>query len=53
MVLTREQISPPGPSHLFQAEVAEVVLIPLREPPDHLVVEFWHEGRGLRRVERE
>jgi hypothetical protein len=44
--------SPPGPFHLFRAEVTEVMLVRPGEPPDHLVVESWHEGRGLRRVER-
>jgi hypothetical protein len=42
----------PGPNHLFRAEVSEVVLIRVGDPPDHLVIEPWHEGRGLRRVER-
>jgi hypothetical protein len=43
---------PPEPSHLFRADVLEVVLTRLGDPPDHLVIEFWSEGRGLRRVER-
>src|SRR5215213_4248779 len=42
----------PGPNHLFRAEVSEAVLIRVGDPPDHLVIESWHEGRGLRRVER-
>jgi hypothetical protein len=44
--------APPGPFHLFRAEVTEVVLIGVGDPPDHLVVESWHEGRGLQQVER-
>jgi Pyridoxamine 5'-phosphate oxidase len=44
--------APPGPNHLFRAEVSEAVLIRVGDPPDHLVIESWHEGRGLRRVER-
>ena len=44
--------APPGPFHLFRADVTEVVLVRVGDPPDHLVVESWHEGRGLRRVER-
>jgi hypothetical protein len=43
---------PPGPFHLFRADVTEVVLVRVGDPPDHLVVESWHEGRRLRRVER-
>jgi hypothetical protein len=46
------QEAPPGPSHLFRADITEVVLTRVGDPPDHLVIESWHEGRGLRRVER-
>jgi hypothetical protein len=43
----------PGPFHLFRVDVTEVVRITLGgDPPDHLVIESWHEGRGLDRVER-
>jgi hypothetical protein len=41
--------APPGPMHLFRAEVAELVLISLGgDPPDHLVIESWHPGRGVK-----
>ncbi len=43
---------PPGPLHLFRAEVDEVVVVRLGEPADHLVVESWTTVRGVRRVER-
>ena len=36
----------------FRADVREVVVTRLGEPADHLVIEFWHEGRGLTRVRR-
>ncbi len=36
----------------FAVDVREVVLTRLGTPPDHLVVESWHEGRGYTRVER-
>ena len=36
----------------FLADVLEVVLTRLGEPADHLLIESWHEGRGLQRVER-
>lgn len=36
----------------FRADLTEVVLTRHGEPPDHLVIEFWREGRGLDRVER-
>jgi hypothetical protein len=44
--------APPEPSHLFRADIDEVVLTRLGDPADHLVIESWHAGRGLRRVER-
>jgi hypothetical protein len=43
---------PPGPFHLFRVEVREAVLVRVGEGADHLVIESWHEGRGLSRVER-
>ena len=42
----------PGRSHLFRADVTELVVVRLGEPADHLVIESWHEGRGLTRLER-
>ncbi|MGQ0803760.1 MAG: pyridoxamine 5'-phosphate oxidase family protein [Actinomycetota bacterium] len=43
----------PGPFHLFRVHVTEIVRITLGgDPPDHLVIESWHEGAGLHRVER-
>jgi pyridoxamine 5'-phosphate oxidase-like protein len=44
--------TPPGPFHLFRCDVAELVVVRLGEPADHLVIESWHEGRGLSRVKR-
>jgi Pyridoxamine 5'-phosphate oxidase len=45
---------PPSPdSHLFRAEITEVVLVGLNEARDRLVLEHWHGGRGLQRTERE
>jgi hypothetical protein len=43
---------PPGSFELFRIDLHEVVLVRLGEPADHLVVEAWHEGRGVSRVER-
>jgi hypothetical protein len=40
-------------SHLFRADVTEVSVVRLGgEPPDHLVIEAWHAGRGVSRRER-
>ena len=44
--------APPGPSHLFRADIAELVVVRLGEPPDHIVIESWHAGRGVERRER-
>jgi hypothetical protein len=44
--------APPGPSHLFRADVTELSVVRLAEEGDHLVIESWHEGRGVTRVER-
>ena len=41
-----------GPSHLFRADITELVVVRLGDPPDHIVIEAWHEGRGLSRRER-
>ncbi|HMF83747.1 MAG TPA: pyridoxamine 5'-phosphate oxidase family protein [Acidimicrobiia bacterium] len=46
-------VVPPEPFHLFRVDIDEIVLTTLGgDPPDHLVVETWHERRGLSRVER-
>jgi Pyridoxamine 5'-phosphate oxidase len=44
--------APPGPAHLFRADITELVVTGLGDPPDHLVIESWHEGRGVSRRER-
>jgi hypothetical protein len=42
----------PDSSHLFRADVTELVVVRLGEPADHLVIETWHAGRGVNRFER-
>ena len=42
----------PGPSHLFRADVTELVVVRLGDPADHIVVESWHAGRGVTRQAR-
>jgi hypothetical protein len=39
-------------SHRFRLDVTELVVVHLDEPREHLVIESWHEGRGLSRRER-
>ena len=45
--------APSGPSHLFRCDVSEVVVVRVGEPADHLVIESWHEGRGVSRIRRD
>jgi hypothetical protein len=40
------------PFHVFRADITELVVTRLDEPADHLVIEAWHEGRGLTRRQR-
>lgn len=44
--------APPGPMHLFRADLYEVVLTRVGTPSDHLVIESWHAGRGMKSVRR-
>ena len=42
-----------GEAHLFRADVTEASVVQLGgDPPDHLVIESWHPGRGVSRRER-
>jgi hypothetical protein len=41
----------PGLSHLFRADIAEIV-VHVGDPPDHIIIESWHGGCGLERGER-
>jgi pyridoxamine 5'-phosphate oxidase-like protein len=38
--------------HRFTADITEAVLVGLNEERTKLVVESWHEGRGLEQLER-
>ena len=44
--------APPGPTHLFRADIAELVVVHLGDPADHIIIESWHAGRGVERHER-
>lgn len=39
-------------SHRFRIDIMEVVHTRVGVPPDHLVIETWHPGHGLVRIER-
>jgi len=47
-----EEVESQGESHLFRADVKELAVVYLGHPADHLVIESWHEGRGVTRRER-
>jgi hypothetical protein len=34
-------------AHVFRLDVEELVVVQLGDPADHLVIESWHEGRGV------
>ena len=38
--------------HVFRVDVTEVMLLKIGDPADHLVIETWTAGRGVRRIER-
>jgi len=42
----------PEGSHLFRVEIGEVVTTRVGEPADHLMIELWREGQGLKRMTR-
>ena len=43
---------PPDPWHLFRADIRELVVTRLNDARDKLVVEWWREGEGTKRIER-
>ena len=49
MGLSREEA---GEAHLFRVDVHEVVHTRVGDPADHLVIELWQQGRGVRRLRR-
>jgi hypothetical protein len=52
MFLTRG-VDPPSPeSHLFAIDIAEASVVGLNAARDRLVIEVWHPGQEVRRVER-
>jgi Pyridoxamine 5'-phosphate oxidase len=39
-------------AHAFRLDVEELVVVRIGDPRDHLVIESWHEGRGLASLKR-
>jgi hypothetical protein len=50
--LAFEVTEPAAPSHRFRLDITELVVVTLGDPPDHIVIESWHEGRGVKRLRR-
>lgn len=48
----RNEGEPAGDSHRFRLDVTELVVVGLNEARDRMVIESWHEGRGVERRER-
>ncbi len=47
----RHAAGPPA-GDVYRVDVAELVLVRIGDPADHLVIESWRDGGALRRVER-
>ena len=48
------EVTEPGAgSHRFRLDIAELVVVRLGDPADHIVIEAWHEGRGISRRRRD
>jgi Pyridoxamine 5'-phosphate oxidase len=47
---TMVEIDPPegSRSHRFRADITELVVVRLGEPADHIVIESWHAGEGVK-----
>jgi Pyridoxamine 5'-phosphate oxidase len=39
-------------AHLFRVDITELVHTRVGDPADHLVIDLWQEGKGLRRMQR-
>jgi hypothetical protein len=44
---------PGATAHRFRLDISELVVVRVGEPRDHLVIEAWHEGRGVSRARRD
>ena len=48
-----EEVSEEGASsHRFRLDITELVVTSIGDPADHIVIESWHEGRGVTRLTR-
>ena len=42
----------PAGAHLFRVDITELVHTRVGDPADHLVIDLWQEGKGLRSMQR-
>lgn len=42
----------PAGAHVFRVDITELVHTRVGDPADHLVIDLWQEGKGLRRMQR-
>jgi Pyridoxamine 5'-phosphate oxidase len=51
---TMEEVDPPegSESHRFRADITELVVVRHGEPADHIVIDSWHAGEGVKRHKR-
>jgi Pyridoxamine 5'-phosphate oxidase len=48
-----EVTEPASTSHRFRLDITELVVVSLGDPADHIVIESWHQGRGVQRRTRD
>jgi Pyridoxamine 5'-phosphate oxidase len=46
------EADPADRAHLFRVDITELVHTRVGDPADHLVIDLWQEGKGLRRMRR-
>jgi hypothetical protein len=55
-VTDRDALATSGPtpdeSHVFRVDIDEVVTTRVGAPADHLVIQLWRDGEGLKRITR-
>ncbi|HKY75109.1 MAG TPA: pyridoxamine 5'-phosphate oxidase family protein [Acidimicrobiia bacterium] len=49
---SHEDQQPPEEYHLFRIDIADLSIVRIGDPPDHLLIESWSPTAGYRRTER-
>jgi hypothetical protein len=47
-----DEVVADGRAHVFRADLTEVSVVRLGDPPDHLVIDHWGEDSGLASLQR-